>query len=161
MVANLHFDLLQRLVVIQKSITGVVDAVPRLFDPASAAGPYIRFANGLQRSNIQRDGTGYRRETATVTMRAVLGAYGSGYVGEREDIANTFYDSVLDTFWARLALQHPSNNEPLRYLDSLGATIGDVIYARALEYSPGTLLLCADFILTVNLYYPFSRVVYS
>ncbi len=153
-------DLLDRVVLIQLAVTGIKWAVPRLFMPIQATGPFPGFANGLNRSTFNRSaGAGYLQETVRLTMRLVAGSLTSGQIGEREDLANTLYDTVQDAFEGRAALQHPATNEAFRYLEAAnGAYLTEIIMGRPLAYMDGTQYLAADFILEARLLYPITRI---
>jgi hypothetical protein len=148
-------DLLDRVVLIQKAVTGIVDAEPRFWVPDIASNAALRFLNKIERITPNGPaGTGWRKETVRVTMRLLVGAIGTDYNVQETDL-NDLYDTVDAAFFLRPVLQHPTTDEALRYCED--ATIVDVIGARELQFTATVAVVAADFTLEVKQLVPNPR----
>jgi hypothetical protein len=150
-------DLLTRLAAIQANIVGVTRAVPRLYDVYGlVSAPDHMFLNGIERITPETGGgNGYASENVRVVMRYVSGALGAGIPTQHEDDLQGMYDKVQAEFAKRWALQDPTTAQAFPYLNSTpNPVIAEIIGGRALEFSQGTVVLAADFILVVRLHYP-------
>jgi hypothetical protein len=148
-------DLLDRVVLIQKTVTGIRDAHPRFWVLTMASDPTLTFINKIEHVTPNGStGAGLRRETVRVTMRLVVGAIGTNYNVQEDDL-NDLYDTVDAAFFLRPVLQHPTTDEALRYCED--ATIVDVIGARELQFTATVAVVAADFTLEVKQLVPNPR----
>jgi hypothetical protein len=120
----------------------------------------MRFSNLIDRVTPDRTGVGagLREESVRVIMRLTIGALGTGYQTQHEDIANAMYERVQDMFARRWQLQSPTTNEAFRYLaPGSAANIVDIVGLRSFQFSGDISVLAMDFILDVRLQYKQAR----
>lgn len=148
-------DLLDRVAAIQKTVTGVTDALPRFWVPDVASNAAVRFLNKIERITPNGPaGTGWRKETVRVTMRLLVGAIGTNYNVQEADL-NNLYDLIHAAFFLRPVLQHPTTDVALQYCEA--AEIVDVIGARELQFTATVAVVAADFTLEVRQLLPNPR----
>lgn len=110
-------DLLDRIVLIQKGISGIKQAYPRFWMPIGN-NDFPVFYNGI--ASVQSDltkGRPIRPRVLLVNMRLIVGGLASGYQGEREDDANNLMMEVIDTFDRHQRLGYQAL-QPLQYVES-------------------------------------------
>lgn len=154
------FDLLQRVVEIQKtiSVTGADGAVyaakfaiPRWWEPIGNNG-FPGFFNKAHRLGSTPEGRPIRKDKYQVTMRLVIGPAFAGYQGEYEDTGNMLYVAVINAFDRQQRLAAPAdppNNEPLQFVEAARIpTTDNGIEARV--YNKDDVYMCLDLPLEVT-----------
>lgn len=114
--STLFQDVLDRVVLIDQSITGVAQA-QRSFYQTPGQPPYPKILNKIGAWSATK-GRGDTLVVINLTVQKLIlgGAVGSGYVNEFEDNLNLVYAALLSAYLSRPRLEHPSTGEPLSYV---------------------------------------------
>lgn len=151
-------DLLDRLVLIQKDITGIADASRRWWEPLTPTGVFPRFANRYDGGTHDNVVTGRVESVLRVRMRLITGCLTSGYRYEHEDNLITLYDLVLETFSRRPRLNHPSTAaSDLQYIRR-AQIVEDTGVNGFVFDTPTQTYIGTDFILSVELTLNIGRI---
>jgi hypothetical protein len=149
-------DLLTRLTVIQRTVTGIEQAVTRFWEPVKA--PFPMFLNMV--TQITPDhvtgGRFYRRDSWQVLMRCVWGSLGSGYKGETEDRMSSLKVAIINRFDLSPHLNDPTTNVEFRYLAPQGIARITGATTKGIQLdtnNPAELYLATDYTLTVMTQY--------
>jgi hypothetical protein len=136
-VSTIFQDVLDRVVLIDQSITGVAQA-QRSFYQTPGQPPYPKILNKVGQWSVSK-GRGEPFILLNLTIQKLIlgGAVGSGYVNEFEDNLNLVYAALMSAYLSRPRLEHPETGEPLQYIQpSTGVTLGTCTGTIGVSFDP-------------------------
>jgi hypothetical protein len=116
--------MLERIALIDRSITGMAQAHPNFFNVPSAP-PYPKALNRV--SSIAVDvsrGEPLKVITVVISKLIIAGAIGSGTTGEYEAALNTLYLGLIAKYEGLPRLGHPVTKDPLSFVSPKGVSLG-------------------------------------